>query len=168
MVRQTIEGTAPALALVDQAGRPLTLHALRGKVVLLTFIYSTCADVCPLMTAAMIAMQHRLTAAERERIFFLSVTLDPEVDTPEVLGAYAHRHGADLTSWAFLTGSLQAMQEVWQSFGLSIQRRAAGVVDHPSWTLLLDREGLVRYRYLGSLLEGEVVLADMRSLVEEP
>ena len=55
----------------------------------------------------------RLTAAERERIFFLSVTLDPEVDTPEVLGAYAHRHGADLTSWAFLTGSLQVMQMVW-------------------------------------------------------
>ena len=166
MVRQTIEGKAPELALVDQAGRPLTLRDLRGKVVLLTFIYSACSDVCPLITTAMAALQHRLVAAERERVFFLSVTTAPEVDTPEVLRVYASRHGADLTSWAFLTGSLQAVQEAWRSFGLSVQRRAAGVVDHPGWTLLLDREGMVRYRYLGGLLEVEIVLEDMRSLVE--
>jgi protein SCO1/2 len=112
MVRQTIEGKAPALALVDQAGQPLALSDLRGKVVLLTFIYSSCSDVCPLITVAMAAIQHRLTEAERERIFFLSVTTEPEVDTPEVLRAYAHRHNADLTSWAFLTGSLPAVQDV--------------------------------------------------------
>jgi protein SCO1/2 len=166
MVRQTIEGKAPALALVDQAGQPLALSDLRGKVVLLTFIYSSCSDVCPLITVAMAAIQHRLTEAERERIFFLSVTTEPEVDTPEVLRAYAHRHNADLTSWAFLTGSLPAVQDVWRSYGLSVKRRAEGGVDHPGWTLLLDREGMVRYRYLGGLLEAEVVLQDLRSLVE--
>jgi len=165
MVRQTIEGKAPELALVDQAGRPLTLRDLRGKVVLLTFIYSSCSDVCPLITVAMVALQRRLVAAEREQVFFLSVTTEPEVDTPEVLQAYARHHGADLTSWAFLAGSLQAVQEVWRSFGLSVKRRAEGVVDHPGWTLLLDREGMVRYRYLGGLLEVERVLEDMHSLV---
>jgi cytochrome oxidase Cu insertion factor (SCO1/SenC/PrrC family) len=55
---------------------------------------------------------------------------------------------------------------VWRSFGLSVKRRAAGVVDHPGWTLLVDREGMVRYRYLGGLLEVEIVLEDIRSLVE--
>ena len=164
MVRQSIEGRAPELALVDQSGQPLTLKDLQGKVVLLTFTYSSCADVCPLITAAMAALQQRLTAAERQQVFFLSVTTQPEVDTPAVLHAYANRLGADLASWAFLTGHPQAVQEVWQAFGLTVKRRAKGVVDHPAWTLLIDREGMVRYRYLGSLLEVETILEDMRTL----
>jgi len=164
MVRQHIEGKAPELALVDQSGQPLTLTELRGKVVLLTFTYSACAEVCPLITAAMVTLQQRLTAAERQQVFFLSVTAQPEVDTPAVLYAYANRLGVDLTSWAFVTGPPQAVQAVWQAFGLTVKRRAKGVVDHPAWTFLIDREGMVRYRYLGSLLEVENMLEDMRTL----
>jgi protein SCO1/2 len=164
MVRQRIEGRAPELALVDQSGQPLTLKDLQGKVVLLTFTYSSCADVCPLITATMVALQQRLTAAERQQVFFLSVTTDPEVDTPAVLHAYANRLGADFASWAFLTGLPQVVQAVWQAFGLTAKRGAKGVVDHPTWTLLIDREGMVRYRYLGSLLEVETIMEDMRTL----
>jgi cytochrome oxidase Cu insertion factor (SCO1/SenC/PrrC family) len=119
MVRQRIEGRAPELALIDQSGQPLTLKDLQGKVVLLTFTYSSCTDVCPLITAAMAILQQRLTAAERDQAFFLSVTTEPEVDTPAVLHAYAKRLGADLASWAFLTGHPQAVQEVWQAFRLT-------------------------------------------------
>lgn len=164
MVRQTIEGKAPEFTLVDQSGRPLALRDLRGKVVLMTFIYSSCSDVCPLITAAMTVLQRRLAAEARERVFFLSVTTEPEVDTPGVLRAYARRHAADLTSWAFLTGSPKAVREVWQAFGLPVNRRAKGVVDHPGWTLLIDREGMVRYRYLGGILGVETVLEDIREL----
>ena len=164
MVRQRIEGRAPELALVNQSGQPLTLTNLRGKVVLLTFTYSTCVDVCPLITAAMATLQQRLTAVERQQVFFLSVTTQPEVDTPAVLHAYANRLGVDLTSWAFLTGDPQAVQAVWQAFGLTVNRRAKGVVDHPAWTLLVNREGMVQYRYLGSLLEVETILEDIRIL----
>ena len=164
MVRQRIEGRAPELALVNQSGQPLTLMELRGKVVLLTFTYSTCAEVCPLITAAMVTLQQRLTAAERQQVFFLSVTAQPEVDTPAVLHAYAHRLGVDLASWAFVTGHPQAVQAVWQAFGLTVKPRATGVVDHPAWTFLIDREGMVQYRYLGSLLEVETIVEDMRTL----
>jgi protein SCO1 len=165
MVRQRIEGRAPELALVNQSGQPLTLTELRGKVVLLTFTYSACAEVCPLITAAMVTLQQRLTAAERQQVFFLSVTAQPDVDTPAVLHAYATRLGVDLASWAFVTGHPQAVQAVWQAFGLTVKPRAKGVVvDHPAWTLLIDWEGLVRYRYLGSFLEVETILEDMRTL----
>ena len=164
MVRQRIEGRAPEFALVTQSGRPLTLMELRGKVVLLTFTYSTCTEVCPLITAAMVTVQQRLTAAERQQIFLLSVTAQPEVDTPTVLQAYAQRLGVDLTSWAFVTGHPQAVQVVWQAFGLTVKPRATGGVDHPAWTFLIDREGTVQYRYLGSLLEIETIVEDMRTL----
>ena len=164
MVRQRIEGRAPELALVNQFGQPLTLRDLRGKIVLLTFTYSTCAEACPLITAAMVTLQQRLTAAERQQVFFLSVTAQPDVDTPAVLHAYAQRLGVDLASWAFVTGHLQAVQAVWQAFGLTVKPRATGVVDHPAWTFLIDREGMVQYRYLGSLLEVETIVEDMRTL----
>ncbi len=95
---------------------------------------------------------------------FLSVTAQPDVDTPAVLHAYAERLGVDLASWAFVTGHLQAVQAVWQAFGMTVKPRAKGVVDHPAWTFLIDREGMVQYRYLGSLLEVETVLEDMRTL----
>jgi protein SCO1 len=164
MVRQHIEGKAPELALVDQSSQPLTLTEIRGKVVLLTFTYSACAEVCPLITAAMVTLQQRLTAAERQQVFFLSVTAQPEVDTPAVLYAYATRLGVDLASWAFVTGPPQAVQAVWQAFGLTVKPRATGGVDHPAWTFLIDREGMVQYRYLGSLLEVETIVEDMRTL----
>lgn len=164
MVRQRLEGKAPELALIDQSGQPLTFKALQGKVVLLTFTYSACAEVCPLITAAMAALQQRLTVAERPQVFFLSVTTQPEVDTPAVLRAYATRLGVDLASWAFVTGRPQAVQAVWQAFGLTVKPHAKGVVDHPAWTFLIDEEGMVRYRYLGSLLEVEIMLEDMRTL----
>jgi cytochrome oxidase Cu insertion factor (SCO1/SenC/PrrC family) len=77
MVCQHIEGRAPEPALIDQAGQPLTLQALRGKVVLLTFTYSACADVCLLITAAMAALQRRLAAVERQQVFFVSVIMQP-------------------------------------------------------------------------------------------
>jgi cytochrome oxidase Cu insertion factor (SCO1/SenC/PrrC family) len=124
MVRQRIEGRAPELALVNQSGQPLSLTELRDKVVLLTFTYSMCAEVCPLITAAMVTLQQRLTAAERQQVFFLSVTAQPDVDTPAVLHAYATRLGVDLASWAFLTGHPQAVQAVWQGFGLTVKRRS--------------------------------------------
>jgi protein SCO1/2 len=164
MVRQTIEGAAPEFTLLDQSGRPLALGDLRGKVVLLTFIYSSCADVCPPITTAMTALQQRLTAEERASVFFLSVTTEPEVDTSAALRAYARRHGADLASWAFLTGSAQAVREVWQSFGLTVKRRGKGLVDHSAWTFLIDRQGMVWYRYFGSLLEVETLLEHIRTV----
>jgi protein SCO1 len=164
MVRQRIEGRAPELALVNQSGQPLTLMELRGKVVLLTFTYSTCAEVCPLITAAMVTLQQHLTAVERQQVFFLSVTAQPEVDTPAVLHAYATRLSVDLASWAFVTGPPQAVQAVWQAFGMTVKPRTKGVVDHPAWTFLIDREGMVQYRYFGSLLEVETIVEDMRTL----
>ena len=164
MVRQRIEGRVPELALVNQSGQSVTLLELRGKVVLLTFTYSTCAEVCPLITEAMVTLQQRLTAAERQQVFFLSVTAQPDVDTPAVLHAYAHRLGVDLASWAFVTGHPQAVQAVWQAFGLTVKTRATGVVDHPAWMFLIDREGMVQYRYLGGLLEVETISEDMRTL----
>jgi cytochrome oxidase Cu insertion factor (SCO1/SenC/PrrC family) len=126
MVRQRLEGRAPKLALVNQSGQPLTLTELRGKVVLLAFTSSTCAEMCPLITAAMVTLQQGFTPAERQQVFFLAVTAQPDVDIPALLHPYDHRLSVDLASWAFVIGHPQAVQAVWLAFGLTVKPLAHG------------------------------------------
>src|SRR5690349_6366515 len=78
-------GPAPSFALTAQDGTVVTLDQLRGKVVALTFIYTGCPDVCPLLTEKMAQVQGELGADFGAKIFFVSITLDPERDTPQVL-----------------------------------------------------------------------------------
>ncbi len=96
-------GPAPEFTLTTTDGGRLSLGDLRGKVVAVTFIYATCTDTCPLLTAKMAGMQKRLGPDFGSKVRFVSITVDPERDTPQVLAQYARNHGADPAGWAFLT-----------------------------------------------------------------
>jgi protein SCO1/2 len=98
-------GPAPEVSLTTQDGKRLSLKALRGKVVAVTFIYTSCADTCPLLTAKLAGLQARLGTDFGAKVFFVAITVDPERDTPQVLKRYAQAHGATLAGWAFLTGT---------------------------------------------------------------
>jgi protein SCO1/2 len=158
---------APDFTLTNQEGLSVRLADLRGKPVLLCFIYTTCPDVCPLITADVVRVQALLKARGGPETFFLSVTTDPEVDRPEVMKAYAERHGADLTSWAFLTGTPAEVQAVWSAYGVKVRRRARGLVDHTGLTVLVDPQGRIRFRYRGWSLDGPAVVADIERLAAE-
>ena len=97
-------GPAPDFALTSQDNKPVTLADYRGKVVAVTFIYASCTDTCPILTALMVKVQQDLGPAFGSKIAFVSITVDPERDTPEALKQYADNFGADLRGWAFLTG----------------------------------------------------------------
>src|SRR5262249_60080831 len=79
---------APGFALISQDGAPVALADLRGKVVAVTFIYTSCTDTCPMLTALMVRVQDQLGQDFGERIAFVSITVDPDRDTPEVLKQY--------------------------------------------------------------------------------
>ena len=89
--------------MTTQDGQRLSLKELRGKVVAVTFIYASCTDTCPLLTAKMAGLQAALGADFGPKVFFLSITVDPERDTPAVLQRYAQGHGANFAGWAFLS-----------------------------------------------------------------
>lgn len=104
---------APSFMLTDQLGRPVSDTDLRGKVVVADFIYTTCTDICPALTAQMASLRTRL---EHEGLLgdvvLLSFSVDPARDTPAVLKAYSEPFAADPTNWRFLTGDEAAIQEV--------------------------------------------------------
>src|SRR5262249_38581486 len=147
--RLPVVGPAPEFVLLDQDGFRFTPAELRGKVSVVTFIYATCTDTCPLLTAKMASLQKPLGADFGSRVRFVSITVDPEIDTPAVLRNYAKAHGANLVGWSFLTGTRAEIDDVVRSFGAYARRTDRGSVDHLFLTSLIDRQGRIRVQYLG-------------------
>jgi len=158
---------AAAFTLTDQAGARVSLADLKGKVLAVTFIYATCTDTCPLLTAKMAMVQRRLGADFGARVRFVSITVEPEIDTPEVLRNYADKFGADLRGWSFLTGTSAEVGDVVRRYGAFAKRVKPGEVDHLFLTSLIDRHGMLRVQYLGYRFDPTEFLRDLRALLRE-
>jgi protein SCO1 len=159
-------GPAPAFTLTTQDERRLSLVDLRGRVVVVTFIYATCTDTCPLLTAKLVSLQARLGADFGARVFFVSVTVDPERDTPGRLKGYGLAHGARFEGWAFLTGTPAEIRTVAKAYGVVYRKTPRGDVDHTFLTSVIDGHGALRVQYLGVRFNADELLADIRTLVE--
>ena len=160
-------GPAPAFSLTTQEGARLSLQDLRGKVVAVTFIYTSCADTCPLLTAKLAGLQARLGTDFGAKVFFVAITVDPERDTPKVLKRYAQAHGVNLAGWAFLTGTPAEIQQVARQYGIYSKKTPRGAVDHTFLTSLIDPSGTLRVQYLGVRFDPEELLRDVQALVRE-
>lgn len=153
--------------LTDQGGKTFQFKNLRGKVVVVAFAYTTCPDVCPLITAALRQVQTHLSNEERKNSHLLTVTTDPEIDSPKVLASYAKRYGAELDGWSFLTGDESTLKSVWKNFGVGVKRQARGLVNHTPLTAIVDRHGMMRFAYIGPSPDLTLVLRDIRSLMTD-
>lgn len=163
----TLNVTMPDFVLINQDKERFDSAKLRGKVVALNFIFTTCSDVCPIFTANLAQLQRTLNGRYREDVFFVSVTTDPEVDSPKVLKAYAQRYNADLQNWAFLTGSQAELNRVWKSFGVRVIRKARGLIQHDSLTTVIDQQGARRFNHYGEKWRAKDLEKDMVSLLEK-
>lgn len=159
-------GPAPEFTLTDYDGKKVSLAQLRGQVVALTFIFTRCADTCPLLTAKLVSIQRKLKPELKHKVFFAAVTVDPERDTPEVLKRYAQAHSADPARWAFLTGSAAQIAEVTRSYGI-YNKRDKGAMEHTFLTSLIDAQGALRVQYLGWRFNPEEFSGDLRKLANE-
>ena len=166
---ETLPKIKPAaeFTLTTQDGKRLALKELRGKVLAITFIYASCTDTCPLLTAKMAGIQDRLGPAFGEKVYFVSITVDPERDTPEVLTRYAEAHKAKLNGWAFLTGTRAEIREVAKRYGIYYKKMPRGDVDHTFLTSLVDQNGTLRVQYMGVQFKPDEMLRDLQSLVRE-
>jgi protein SCO1/2 len=160
-------GPAPDFALTSQDGALVTLGDYRGKVVAVTFIFTSCKDTCPLLTAKMAQVQDELGADFGARIAFVSITVDPVRDSPDVLKQYAQAFGANLSGWAFLTGTPDAISDVAHRYGVFVSKAPGDDVDHTFLTSLVDPQGNLRVQYLGVRFDPEEFRRDLLSLVDD-
>ena len=161
-------GEAPNFALRSQDGAEVSLRQYRGKVVAVTFIFASCSVTCPLLTAKMATVQNRLGSDFGVKIAFVSITVDPEHDTPDVLKRYARSFGADPAGWQFVTGSPSAIQDLERRYGIFASKVPGREIEHTNMTSLVDPHGMLRVQYLGVRFDPDEFRLDLLSLVEKP
>jgi protein SCO1 len=158
---------APRFTLTSQDGKPIALADLRGKVVAVTFIFTLCSATCPVLTPMMSLVQDRLGPDFDTNVAFISVTIDPERDTPEILKLYAQMHGADVPGWHFLTGETSIIHDLTRRYGVFAAKTADGDIEHSFLTSIVDRNGIIRVQYLGVRFDPEEFRRDILSLLRE-
>ena len=156
-------------SLVDQGGQAYGSAQLGGKVWIADFIFTSCPSVCPLLSSQMANLHRRLRHPE---LRYLSITVDPETDTPEVLREYAGRYGADLSRWRFLSGEPDTVRRVVvERFRMPVSDRIPQGenydIEHGARFMLIDRQGQLRGLYSSDRAELDRLERDARRLLEE-
>ena len=159
----------PNEPFVDQAGASRRLSDWRGKAVAVTFIYTRCPlpDFCPLMDRHFASIQKdvKADAALNGKVQLVSVSFDPDFDTPKVLSAHAARVGADPAMWSFVTGQRDDIDRFASRFGVSVMRedKTAQEIVHNLRTAVIDSAGRLHRVHTGNEWKPAEILADLRS-----
>jgi len=164
-------GAVPDFSLTERSGEKVSLAELRGKIWIADFIYTSCTDTCPLQTAMMAKLQ--VEYSSKPNFQLVSVTVDPERDTPQTLSRYAARHNADAKRWFFLTGQRDRIIRLIQDgFHLSVAAppsgaESTGTIPHSPRFVLIDKDARIRGYYDSRELEAFVRLKnDVETLLK--
>jgi protein SCO1/2 len=161
---------APDFALTDQDGRTVRSADLHGKVVVVSFVFTTCNGTCPATTHRMSALAQALKEQglfKGDAVRLLSITLDPARDTPEALRRYMRLYDAEAAHWGFLTGPRDKVEKVIAAWGMWARPAAGGQLDHPSRIFLIDTHWRVREIYSLEYFKPAWALDDVRLLLKE-
>lgn len=139
-------GLVGGFQLTDSQGNLFDAQSLHGKVWIANFFFTTCGDICPVMTKNMAALSR--TFDQVPSVQLISVTVNPESDSPEILAAYAKKYKAGKNNWRFLTGERERIKR------LVVEQFKLGKIDEPvfhsSYFPLVDRNGYIRGYYDGT------------------
>jgi protein SCO1/2 len=161
-------GTIPSFQLINQDARPFGSAQLKGKIWIADFIFTACPGPCPMISSRMSELQKPL---EKTDVHLVSVSVDPEKDTPEVLRGYAERLKAQPGRWDFLTGPRAAIYSLSRDgfkLGVSDGADEAGTPVHSTRLVLVDRFGAIRGYYNATEADAVTkILADTNHLLRE-
>jgi cytochrome oxidase Cu insertion factor (SCO1/SenC/PrrC family) len=163
--------TVKPFELVDSAGRKVTHETLKGRPAIVAFVFTRCTGPCPQVTGSMKKLYDRTM---NDAIRLVTISVDPEYDTPEVLAEYAKNIGADGERWLFLTGTQDAVRKVAEESFLSPMERDASApvgesVTHRTYLAVADKHGAVRGFYASETEAGlDAALKRARFLAAQP
>ncbi|WP_400164151.1 SCO family protein [Brevibacillus sp. TJ4] len=165
-----VRAALPAVTLETLDGKPYDLAQSNGNVRLVELIYTRCPDICPLTTVKMVQLQKRLQAEQRmgNGIEFLTVTIDPVNDTPEVLRTYAKHTGIQPQGWTILRGDEETIKAVTTSLGFFVNQMEDGFLSHTSSTYLVDENNLVLRKFgMGADFDPDEIYEEIVTLIQE-
>lgn len=161
--------------LIDQDGESVQFpETYKGKVMLIGYVYTHCPDICPMITYNMRDIQRELP--EEEDFMLVSISFDPERDSPEVLYQYAENYRLNQENWRFLTGNSEEINSTLETLEIKTLKtptrftdsgKAQYFIDHTDRVTLIDRNGNVRNTYVGSKMNEEQIISDIHNLLTE-
>ncbi len=165
--------TLPPFALTDQDGHSLNEADLRGNPTLITFIFTRCPvpDFCPRLSAQFRELQRRMKSPATPppvRLQLVSITLDPQFDTPAVLKTYGEHYGADSKFWRFATGDPAEIERLRKAFAVFSERKSAALLDHSLATALVGPDLRVLAIWRGNRWKPAEVLEKMSNSSPAP
>lgn len=171
MTEEKIEVLKPIadFTLDNSDGTTYNFADSEGKVRLVEFMFTKCPDICPATTYNMAKLQDQLKEKGLfgDKVEFVSISFDPENDTPEVLQEYANKFKADQSGWKFLRGDAQAVEKVTKDFGLMVIKEPDGSYGHTARMFLVDGDGNMRRAYgMAAEMDMEVMMKEMVQLAD--
>ncbi|MHA3774372.1 SCO family protein [Verrucomicrobiota bacterium sgz303538] len=142
----------PEFQLVDHNGQQITRETFAGKPLFITFIFTRCPipNFCPLMSRNFVEIQKALAGgSKKDEVQYLSISFDPEFDTPEILTNYAKQYHADGKQWRFATGSPDQIKQLTQAFSVYVQPEQ-GTISHGLATALVRPDGVIEKIFRGN------------------
>jgi protein SCO1 len=171
-VKKSLDGHS--YQLLDQQSHDITFPAsFEGRVMLVGYVYTHCPDICPMITYNMRDIQRAFP--DEERFMLVSISFDPDRDTPEMLYDYANNYRLDQNNWRLLTGEKTHVEELLKTLEISTvktptrfteDQKPVYFIDHTDRVTLIDHKGNVRRTYPGSDLREDVVIEDIRKLLD--
>lgn len=167
-VARVKEGDAlPEFALADDRARPITRETFAGKPLVLTFIFTRCPlpNYCPLMSNHLAAIRQAIADDPKlkDELRLLSISFDPEHDTPEVLAQYAARYTQEHEQWRFATGTMEEIEKLTAAFAVQVQAEG-GTINHGLATALVDPDGVIRKIWRGNGWQPAEAVEELRKL----
>jgi cytochrome oxidase Cu insertion factor (SCO1/SenC/PrrC family) len=151
----------PAIDLVDQYGATVSLASLKGKPVLIDFIYTNCATACPVLTARFAQIAHKLGENLGSRVTMVSITLDPEHDHPAQLLEYAKTHEVNRDGWILLTGKPENIDALLRIYRIKREREPDGTIAHVATSFLVGGNGRQLRMYNAMEVAPDTVVGDI-------
>lgn len=148
---------------------------IKGKITLLAMIYTHCPDICPMTTHNMQLVESKLSEEQLDKVRFVVMTFDPKRDTPEVLKKFGEIRDINFGRWNFLTGDEQNTKEVMLKFDVKAvpadssydsDGNLSYYIVHTDRISLIDQNGILRKNYVGSIVNTDEVVEDIKYLLE--
>jgi cytochrome oxidase Cu insertion factor (SCO1/SenC/PrrC family) len=152
----------PDVPLVDDHGQPFNPTSLKGKAVLVDFVHVSCPGVCMTLTAKFTEVAKKLGPEVGSNVMLLSITNDPEHDSPAQLLSMARKRGADQNGWLFATGKPDDVTEMLEAFDLKNGREPDGDPAHIPQVFLVGTDGCVVRDYNGLVMHPPTVAGDLQ------
>lgn len=167
----TVYHSVPDFSFINQNGKETSFSDFEGKIVVADFFFTTCPTICPIMTTQMTRLQWLLDDPSYDDVAFISHSVNPKNDTPQVLLEYGENQGADFNRWTFLTGNQEKIfEQGFEGYLLSTQEDAGapGGFLHSSYFVLLDKNRHIRGFYDGtSTKDVDDLFVDIKMLKKE-